>query len=37
MAALAVIELVVVGLLAVGGILALRRFAPRIARLGGMK
>jgi iron(III) transport system permease protein len=36
MAALAVIELVVVGLLAVAGILALRRFAPRIAQLGGM-
>ena len=37
MAALAVIELLVVGLLAVGGILALRRLAPRIARLGGMR
>jgi iron(III) transport system permease protein len=35
MAALAVIELLVVGLLAAGGIVALRRFAPRIARLGG--
>ncbi len=36
MAALAVIELLVVGLLAIGGVLALRRFAPRLARLGGM-
>lgn len=36
MAALAVIELLVVGLLAIGGVLAFRRFAPRLARLGGM-
>jgi iron(III) transport system permease protein len=36
MAALAVVELLVVGLLAIVGIVALRRFAPRVARLGAM-
>ena len=36
MAALAVIELLVVGLLAIGGVLAFRRFAPRLAQLGRM-
>jgi hypothetical protein len=36
MAALAVVELAVVALLAAAGILALRRLAPRLLRLGGM-
>ena len=36
MAALAVMELAVVAVLAVAGVVALRRFAPRLARLGQM-
>ena len=36
MAALAVIELGIVAVIALGGIVALRRFAPRLARLGEM-